>query len=67
MPITVEEHFEIQKQVKVDGVVVAYVNTVTGGICFLPKANYRRARIKPKFTEQEVIDEVRRHLNGIAG
>lgn len=66
MQVTIEDHFETQKQVMVDGVRVAYVNTTTGGVMFLPKANYRRAIRKPRFTEQEVIDEVRRQLDEFA-
>lgn len=66
MQVSLEDHFEIQKQVMVDGVRVAYVNTVTGGVAFLPKANYRRAKVKPRFNEQDVLDEVRRLLDGTA-
>jgi len=65
MKVTVEEFFETQKQVKVDGVRIAYVNA-DRVVMFLPAANYRRARIKPRFTQQEVIDEVRRQLDGFA-
>lgn len=65
--ITVEDFFNDQKQVKCDGVRIAYVNVNTGGVSFLPASNYRRAKRKPKFTEQEVIEEVGRQLDEFAG
>lgn len=67
MQVTIEDHFELQKQVMVDGVRVGYLNTATGGVVFLPQANRRRARVKARFTEQEVLDEVRRLSDGITG